>query len=281
MKLRRTRQAPVRARGCDVLSRFIQGTAAVTHHSRDMHAHRVRPTLALVTALALATPTSLHAEEDAGGITSETMHHLYGGAIFGLSTTLLVEDAGAFHAPSLRYSVPGVVMTAGALLTIDPLLHGAAAPKNYGAETRQHLLLGGMLLAVGSIDLAHEARWLDHWSWGLALPAGMLAASASFFFHAQHGDPAQHELLQTQHRLLGATIAVAAVAKGLSAVPVSDDNSESRWPELRTAWIVAAGLTGVQLLLYSEGSGSSAKQHEHASVSLGVVGRGIGVLGAF
>ena len=249
-----------------------------------MHAHfgtRPATTFALATALALATPTSVHAEEDAGGITSETMHHLYGGAILGLSTTLLVEDVGAFDAPSLRYAVPGLVMTAGGLLAIDPLLHGAALPENYAAETRQHLLLGGMLFAVGTIDLAHEADWLGHWSWGLALPAGMLAASASFFFHAQHGDPGQHELMQTQHRLLGATIAVAAVTKGLSAVPASDDSDEPRWPELRTAWIVAAGLAGIQLLLYSEGGGASAEKHEHATVSLGVVGRGVGVMGTF
>lgn len=246
--------------------------------------HSIRPTfLALVTSLVMAAPAAVHAEaEDAGGITSETMHHLYGGAILGLSTSLLIEEAGGFDAPGLRYAVPGLVMTAGGLLTIDPLLHGAAAPKNYGAETRQHLLLGGMLFAVGSIDLAHEADWLEHWSWGLALPAGMLAASASFFFHAQHGDPGQHELLQTQHRMLGATIAVAAIAKGLAAVPASDDSTEPRWPELRTAWIVAAGLAGAQLLLYTEGSGASAKGHEqHRSVSLGVVGRGVGVMGSF
>lgn len=246
-----------------------------------MHTQRIRKSLALVITLAVMAPASASAEEDAEGITSETMHHLYGGAIFALSTTLLVEDAGAFDAPGLRYAVPGLTMTAGALLTIDPLLHGAAAPKNYGAETRQHLLLGGMLFAVGSIDLAHEARWLDHWSWGLALPAGMLAASASFLFHAQHGDLAQHELLQTQHRLLGATIGVAAIAKGLAVVPASDGAAERRWPELQTVWIAAAGLAGVQLLLYTEGARPTAKQHEHASVSFGVVGRGIGVTGAF
>lgn len=129
---------------------------------------------------------------------------------------LLVEETGAFEAPSLRYAGPGLVLASGGLLAIDPLLHGSAGPTNDGAETRQHLILGGLLLFIGSLDLAYEARWLDHWTWGLALPAGMLAASTSFLFHAQHGDPSQHELLGAQHRILGATLAVAAIAKGLS-----------------------------------------------------------------
>lgn len=246
-----------------------------------MRLDRIPAILAIAFALVIVPSGSVQAEEGDGGVSSQTMHRVYGGAIVGLSTTLLVEEAGAFDAPNLRFAVPGVVVTAGGLLTIDPLLHGAAAPQNYGDETRQHLLLGGMLVAVGAVDLAREAGWLGHWSWSLALPAGMLGASASFFFHAQHGDPAQHELLTTQHRMLGATLAVAAVTKGLSAVPATDDNTLPRWPELRTAWIVATGLAGVQLMLYREGVASPSKHREHRSVSLGVVGRGMGVTGTF
>ena len=215
------------------------------------------------------------------GLSSETVHRVYGATILGLSTALLLEEVGAFTAPELRYSVPGLVIGAGGLLAIDPLLHGSAAPKDYARETRQHLLLGGLLLAVGGIDLGYEAGWLDHWTWGLALPAGMLATSTSFLFHAQHGDPAQHDLLGAQHRILGATIAVAAIAKGLSAVP-AEGGDEPRWPEFRSAWMVAAGLAGVQLLLYTEG-GVAPDHGEHTgrSVQVSFTGRGIGVSGAF
>lgn len=230
--------------------------------------------------VAIAAPA--HAEETGdGGISSETMHELYGGAILGLSTALILEETGAFDANGLRYAVPGLAIAAGGLLTIDPLLHGSAAPKNYGAETRQHLLMGGLLVAVGSLDLAHEAAWLDHWSWGLALPAGLLATSAGFLFHAQHGDAAQHDLLTVQHRMLGATIAVAAVTKALAAVPAPDAASERRWPAFQSAWMIAGGLAGIQLLLYSEGSAtSSAPAHRHA-LSVGWTGRGLAVSGAF
>ena len=199
------------------------------------------------------TATFAHADaaREGGGITSETMHHIYGGAILGLSTTLVLENAEVFRAPRLRYVVPTTVMAAGLFLAIDPLLHGGAAPENYGAETRQHLLIGGMLAGIGAVDFAREAGWLEHWAWGLALPGAMLVTSAGFFLHAQHGDPAQHELLTVQHRALGATLAIAAVTKGLAAARTAD--GKQRWPQLETAWIVAAGIAGAQLLVYSEG----------------------------
>ncbi len=217
------------------------------------------------------------------GLSSTAVHKIYGGAILGLSGALLLEDVGAFTEPRVRYVVPGVVIASGALLTIDPLLHGKAAPTNYKAETRQHMLLGGLLLAAGGVDLAAEADWLEHWSWGLVLPAGMLATSATFLFHAQHGDPTQHELLTAQHRVLGATIAAAAIAKGLSVVP-AEDGVTPRWPEMETAWVVGAGLAGIQLLLYTEGSPQRASGHSgHASRSLqlGVFGQGLALAGVF
>lgn len=214
------------------------------------------------------------------GLDSETVHRIYGAAILATSTALIVEDADGFTLSELRYAPPGLTMVTGGLLMIDPLLHGSARPSGYGPETRQHLLLGGALLAAGSVDLAHEAEWLDHWSWGLVLPAGLLAGSASFLFHAQHGDPAQHDLLTAQHRLLGATLAVAAVTKGLAAVP-AEDGDEPRWPQMQTAWIVAAGLAGIQLLLYSEGTVSDKGGHDGHSIEVGFTGRGLAVMGAF
>ncbi|MGE0396513.1 MAG: hypothetical protein AB7T06_07345 [Kofleriaceae bacterium] len=231
----------------------------------------------------LASRSSAVAQHASGGdgITSETMHHFYGGGILVVSSTLLVEEAGAFDAPRLRYLVPGATIVAGGALMLDPLLHGSSAPTNYGAETWQHLLVGGMLLAVGTVDLAHEARWLEHWTWGLMLPAGLLATGASFLVHSQHGEPSQHTLLRAQHRILGATIAVAAITKGLTAVPDPDDASQTRWPELESAWMVAAGLAGLQLLLYTEGdSVPTDTKHRHA-IRVGVVGNGLGVAGTF
>ncbi len=117
----------------------------------------------------------------------------------------------------------------------------------------------------------------------------MLAASTSFLFHAQHGAPSQHELLGAQHRILGATLAVAAIAKGLSVVPTAEaadgEDRESRWPELRPVWMAAAGLAGIQLLLYTEGTPTGAGKSSHgrhsSSYQVGFTGRGIALLGAF
>lgn len=245
-----------------------------------MKARTSIPVIVCAFAMSAASP-ALGEELEADGITSETMHKIYGATIVGVSTTLLLEDVGAFDAPQLRYAVPTLAITAGAFLTIDPLLHGSAAPSNYGAETRQHLVMGGLLMTLGSVDLAHEAAWLDHWSWGLALPAGLLASGASFFFHAQHGSPAQHELLTVQHRMLGVTIAVAAVSKALAAVPATDGSNEARWPQFETAWMIAGGLAGFQLLLYSEGRREPSSSPAHHALSVGWTGRGVSVMGSF
>jgi hypothetical protein len=214
------------------------------------------------------------------GLSSEAVHKIYGAAILTTSATLLAEESGAFTLEEVRFALPGLTMAAGGLLMIDPLLHGRAAPSNYRQETRQHLLLGGAMLVAGSVDFAAEAAWLDHWSWGLVLPAGLLAASGSFFFHAQHGDPAQHELMTTQHRLLGATLAVAAVTKALAAVP-SETDDEPRWPGMQSAWMIAAGLAGIQLLLYSEGDVATTSDHAKHGVSVGFTGRGLSIAGSF
>ncbi len=122
--------------------------------------------LAVVAALAILVAPAIGPADDAtshdqetdagGGILSETMHRLYGVTILGLSTALLREESGTFTARRFRYAVPAVTIAAGGLLAIDPLLHGSAAPTNDGDETRQHVLLGGLLFAVGSVDLASK-----------------------------------------------------------------------------------------------------------------------------
>ncbi len=239
----------------------------------------------IVALVAVSVPGRAAADGPQGppaglGLSSETVHKVYGAGVLGISGALLLEEVGAYDRDELRYAVPGLALASGALLTIDPLLHGKAAPSNYAAETRQHMLLGGLLLATGGVDLAHEAGWVDHWSWGLWLPAGMLATSASFFFHAQHGDPSQHALLGAQHRILGATIAVAAVAKGLSMVP-DETGDAPRWPELRSVWMAAAGLAGIQLLLYTEGEPAAPGHGDHGSLRLGFDGRGVSLAGTF
>lgn len=222
--------------------------------------------------------TAKKVTKSAQRLTSEQVHWIYGAAFLAGSGVLLAEESGAFHAPKLRYGVPVATMVAGGLLMIDPLLHGSAAPKNYGAETKQHLAMGGLLLAIGAVDLAHTSGRLEHWTWGLVLPAGMVAAGARLFFHAQHGDPGQHALLTTQHRILGATVAIAGVAKALSLVP-DPDTDEARWPGFTTGWLLSLGLIGVELLLYTEGSPAPPKKQHSSKITL--VPGGIGVAGRF
>lgn len=216
----------------------------------------------------------------ARGLSSEQVHWLYGGAILAGSAVLLAEESGAFSAPKLRYGVPLAVMAAGGLLAIDPLLHGSNAPKNYGAETKQHLLIAGLLLTAGAVDVAYEANWLEHWSWGLVLPAGMVAAGVRFFFHAQHGAPSKHALLTAQHRILGATLVVAGIAKGLSVVPKSG-TTEARWPGFSTGWLLPFALVGAELLLYTENTSPTKDSMKKHSMRLTVSPGGLTLVGVF
>ena len=235
--------------------------------------------LAVLVLVGLAIPHVAHGQHDpkkgSGGLSSEQVHWLYGGVILAGSAVLLAEESGAFNAPKLRYGVPIAVLAAGGLLAIDPLLHGSNAPKDYAAETKQHLFIAGVLLTVGAIDLAHEAGWLEHWTWGLALPAGMVAAGLRFFFHAQHGAPSKHALLTSQHRILGTTLVVAGIAKGLSMVPRSGTD-ELRWPGFSTGWLLPFALVGAELLLYTEDT--SPKKH---SVKLSLTPQGLSLAGIF
>ena len=69
---------------------------------------------------------------------------------------------------------------------LDPLIHGAARPKGYGAEMFQHYLIGGLLLVAGTVELLRARGLASARAWVFALPAGLVALGLIFFFHAQH-----------------------------------------------------------------------------------------------
>jgi hypothetical protein len=114
-------------------------------------------------------------------------------------------------------------------------------------EGRQHVLIGIAAAAVGVVELLRAAGRLRHAAFGFTLPAGLVLLGALFYAHAQHGDMMAAPFLMAQHRVIGATLALAGlVGAVMTARPA--------WQErLRPAFAVLVLLFGLELLLYTEG----------------------------
>lgn len=131
-------------------------------------------------------------------------------------------------------------------MLVDPLVHGAAVPANYGAETAQHFALGLLLIGAAAAELVRTWRRGEGFLWRLPLAAAAAIAAISFWVHAQHDSSAPMILLVTQHRMIALTLAVAAVA-ALIGFP---ERRETRQPPALAFLMI---LLGLQLLAYTEG----------------------------
>jgi hypothetical protein len=186
------------------------------------------------------------------GLTSEQVHWVLGGAISLIAVILLLRAAGVLRASWPRYFLPfGLLLLAGETF-LDPLIHGLGTPQHEAAETAQHFVMGGLMAAVGLVELQRARDRLRSRFWGFLLPVGLLAVGILFLVHAQHDSAAPAILLIVQHRVMGATLVVAAAAKFLAEL--GQDKTRS----FEAGWLVAMLVFGLELLLYTEASGAHA-----------------------
>jgi len=73
-----------------------------------------------------------------------------------------------------------------------------------------------------------------------------------FLFHAQHEAAASAIVLTVQHRIFGATLAVAALAK--AAAELGGEKARA----FRVAWLLPLLVFGLEMLLYTEGGAGMA-----------------------
>lgn len=147
----------------------------------------------------------------------------------------------------------------GLALIFDPLLHGTGAPRDYAAETAQHLGLGLLLVTGSGAEFYRMARRRRGLVWRLPICLILLAASAAFFTHAKHGAEVPMLVLVTQHRFIAATLLVMAIGGLLSSD--KREGASSPAPGLLTS------LLGLELLLYTEGRSLIGLPHEgHGSM---------------
>lgn len=179
-------------------------------------------------------------------LTSEQVHWIFGAVLLAVTAALILRDAGHLRARWIDYFVPALLAAFGLEMLFDPLVHGDALPANYAAETAQHFVLGLLLLGAAMAELMRTYRNGEGLLWRLPLAAALAVAAAAFWVHAQHDSSAPMILLVTQHRMIAATLAVAAVA----ALAGLGEGRPSRQPP---ALAFLAVLLALELLVYTEG----------------------------
>lgn len=181
-------------------------------------------------------------------LTSEQVHWIFGAALVAGAALLVLRATGRVQGRWVDFVVPTLLLLFGIELLIDPLVHGTAAPGNYSRETAQHFGLGGLLIATAAAELIRAFRRLDSFAWRLPLVIALLVSAGVFLFHAQHDADVPMLLLMTQHRVIGATLAVAALAVLLTSPTEAD---KARRPLAFPLLILVLGL---EFLIYTEGN---------------------------
>ena len=181
------------------------------------------------------------------GLTSEQVHWIFGAVLIAVAMLLILRDTGRIAGHWIDYLLPLLLAAFGLEMLLDRLVHGDAAPANYAAETAQHFGLGMLLIGASAAEFVRTWRHGSGLLWRLPLAAALAIAAVTFWVHAQHDSAAPMILLLTQHRVIAATLAVAAVAVLLAG-------PEKRGPGQPPVVGFLMLLLGAQLLIYTEGN---------------------------
>ena len=177
------------------------------------------------------------------GLSSEQVHWLYGAVLALLALPMLLHARGVIKSRWPEFIIGAALLVFGVGLIFDPFLHGAAAPGDYAAETAQHLALGLLLTLGATLELFRTATRRKSPLWRLPVALTLTGASLTFLLHAQHEASVSMLLLLTEHRFIGVTLIVLALATLLAP---SD-------PQMRGATPLLTLLLGFELLVYTEG----------------------------
>lgn len=180
------------------------------------------------------------------GLTSEEVHWIFGLVLMAAALLLLLRSLGRLRGRWVDYLIPALLALFGVELFIDPLVHGAAAPGGYAREMSQHFVLGALLVVAAAAELARVFRKGEGLMWRLPLAAALVLSAGVFVFHAQHDANVPMLLLLTQHRMIGATLFVAALAVLLGPSADADEKRSLAFPLLML-------LLGAEFAIYTEG----------------------------
>ncbi len=170
------------------------------------------------------------------------VHQIFGVLITLFAIVTLFREIDVLHQPWADYLPASAFLVLGALLFLDPwLFHGG----DLGREGQQHTWQGIFAVAAGALEAYRARRRSAQVLLALVIPAALAGLGIGFLWHEQH--PSGDMLLQTvQHRLMGATLLLAALVK-LAA--------NLRWRNgqwARAGWALILLVFALQLLLYTE-----------------------------
>jgi hypothetical protein len=190
-------------------------------------------------------------------LTSQQVHWMFGAAIVAAALLLILREAEWLKGRWMDLATPAILLAFGVELLLDPLVHGSNAPANYAQETAQHFILGLLLIATGVAEIVRVRRGGEGWKWRLPLASALMVGAGIFAFHAQHDSNVPMILLQAQHRVIAATLALASLAFLLAPL-----GAGGRVPSAFSALLL---LLGLEFLLYTEGEflfGAPMPAHE-------------------
>jgi hypothetical protein len=190
-------------------------------------------------------------------LSSEQVHWLGGAAVLVVAIALLLHDLGVLSARGWTWLLPVLLVLYGLESFMDPWIHGAAAPANYGAESAQHIVQGTAMFGGGVVEGLILLGILKRRVWMLAVPAALLVLAVVFLIHDQHAASVPPLVMEVQHRAFALTLFLAAALRAmlLSSRPAVN--------ALGTGWLVLFLLFGLELLTYTEGGSGSAQHAGH------------------
>jgi hypothetical protein len=190
-------------------------------------------------------------------LTSEHVHWLGGAAVVIVATALLLREAAILSAAWIAWLLPIFFALYGVESLVDPWVHGAAAPANYGAETTQHVVQGSAMLVAGVIEGLVLRGTLTTRAWSAAIPIALAVVAVVFLIHAHHTAPVSALVIKVQHRAFALTLLLAAGVRMLAMMP----GDAAR--RLAPGWLFLFLLFGLEMLTYTESPPGDASHGEH------------------
>ncbi len=198
-----------------------------------------------------------HASEEAA--LSNLAHIVVGGLFAAVSVLAALEVLGV--SSGWWFLWPGLLLVVGLFVPMFVLwasrAHGASAGHVLAdPQQRQHVVLSGLVFAAGVGEMLARAQ-----VWPVALrfvwPITLLVVGYLFTAHTQHGTSDAVARAVRAHRLLGGTLILAGVARGITVATGPGGGLPS------ASWIILLFLAAVQFLIYREPEGAFAAAEPH------------------
>ncbi len=146
--------------------------------------------------------------------------HWAEGALFAIMGVVALLEALGKLGGAARYLPAAPLVLAG--IVIPAILfghsHGAASHQREmmkDPQQRQHLAMAALILVSGLAELGLRAAWLPFTPFAYTWPAALVVIGVMFMLHTQHGSHQAMAKAVRFHRLLGAVIALAGVARAV------------------------------------------------------------------